>query len=172
DGRMLALNSYENRVYQAGMEEAEPLVVKFYRPNRWSNEQILEEHGFAEELAEAEIPLVAPLRIQGQTLHVHQGYRFALFPRRGGRAPELDQSETRLWLGRFLGRIHAIGGSRKFAFRPKLDPALMARQALDYLRQGDWLPAHLHSAFFSLADDLLRAIDRLLAQCGELRSIR
>ena len=109
DGRLLALNSYENRVYQVGLEEGDPVVAKFYRPARWSDDQILEEHTFSLELAEAEIPLVPPMVIDGATLHHHRGFRFAVFERRGGHAPELDQRDTRLWLGRFLGRIHAVG---------------------------------------------------------------
>jgi len=111
DGRLLALNSYENRVYQVGIEETLPLVTKFYRPGRWSDAQILEEHSFSLEIADAEIPLVPPMEINGQTLHEHDGFRFALFERRGGHAPELDQKDTRTWLGRFLGRIHAIGAA-------------------------------------------------------------
>jgi Ser/Thr protein kinase RdoA (MazF antagonist) len=166
DGRLLALNSYENRVYQVGLEETEPLVAKFYRPGRWSDEQILEEHGFALELQEAEIPLIAPLILQGQTLHHYQGFRFALFPRRGGRAPELDQTETQLWLGRTLGRLHALGASRAFQHRLSLEPLSMGQQALDFLQQGNWPPAHLEQAFSSLADDLLRHIQQLQAELG------
>ena len=112
DGRLLALNSYENRVYQVGIEDAEPLITKVYRPGRWSNEQILEEHAFALEIADAEIPLVPPMVINGQTLHEYDGFRFAMFKRHGGHAPELDQKNTRVWLGRFLGRIHAVGAEK------------------------------------------------------------
>ena len=112
DGRLLPLNSYENRVYQVGRETGDPMVAKFYRPGRWSDEQILEEHAFALELAEAEIPLVPPMTLATGTLNHFEGFRFALFERRGGHAPELDDKETRTWLGRFLGRIHAVGSSR------------------------------------------------------------
>ena len=120
DGRLLALNSYENRVYQVGIEETDPVIAKFYRPGRWSDEQILEEHDFSIELAEAEIPLIAPSRIDGHSLFHHDGFRFALFKRQGGHAPELEDRETRLWLGRFIGRIHAIGSSKPFEYRPAL----------------------------------------------------
>src|SRR5690242_16134852 len=111
DGRLLALNSYENRVYQVGIEEAQPVVAKFYRPARWSNEAILEEHGFVDELAAREIPAVPALTLHGKTLHEYRGFRFAVFPRRGGRAPELSDPDTLEWLGRFIGRIHAVGAS-------------------------------------------------------------
>ena len=106
-GSLLALNSYENRVYQVGMDDAAPLVVKFYRPARWSDAQILEEHQFVSELIEREIPVVGALSIDGRTLHHHGGFRFAVFERRGGRTPELDREGTLEWMGRFLGRIHA-----------------------------------------------------------------
>ncbi|QFY88447.1 serine/threonine protein kinase [Magnetovirga frankeli] len=172
DGRLLALNSYENRVYQVGLEGAEPLVVKFYRPGRWSDAQILEEHGFALELQEAEIPLIAPLSVQGQTLHQQQGFRFALFPRRGGRAPELDHTETQLWLGRTLGRLHALGASRAFQHRPAPEPLSAGQQALDSLQQGNWLPPHLEQAFTSLVADLLRHIRLLQDQIGTPAGLR
>jgi len=114
DGRVLALNSYENRVYQIGLEEGEPLVAKFYRPGRWSDAAIREEHAFALELAAQEIPVVAPLLREGESLHVHHGFRYAVFPRRGGRWPELGSSDEREWVGRFLGRIHAVGRAADF----------------------------------------------------------
>ena len=112
DGRLLGLNSYENRVYQMGMDEGPPLVAKFYRPARWSDAQILEEHEFSRELAEREIPVVAPLVVSGGTLHAFQGFRFTVFPRRGGRAPELEDAKVLEWIGRFVGRIHAVGAAR------------------------------------------------------------
>ena len=103
DGRLLALNSYENRVYQVGVEDGPPLVAKFYRPGRWSDAEILEEHAFSTELAAREIPVVPPQLLDGRTLHEHGGFRFALFERRGGRPPELDRRDTLEWLGRFIG---------------------------------------------------------------------
>ena len=105
DGRLLALNSFENRVYQVGIEDDLPVIVKFYRPARWSDEQIIEEHSFVHELVDREIPVVAPLVINGSTLHRHGQYRFAIYPRQGGRAPELEDDETLAWMGRFIGRI-------------------------------------------------------------------
>ena len=121
DGRLLALNSYENRVYQIWMEEGPPLVAKFYRPESWSDAQIGEEHAFAGELAGAEIPVIAPLAIAERTLHEFEGFRFAVFPRRGGRPPELEDPDTLEWIGRFIGRIHAVGASHAFRERTVLD---------------------------------------------------
>jgi Ser/Thr protein kinase RdoA (MazF antagonist) len=172
DGRFLALNSYENRVYQIGIEDGEPLICKFYRPGRWTDEQILEEHAFALEIAAAEIPLIPPMRIHGGTLHEHDGFRFALFERRGGHAPELDRKATRLWLGRLLGRMHAIGAAKPFRTRPQLTIENFGREAVQTLVDGQWLPPHLEIAFSSLAEDLLVSIEAAFARAGELSTIR
>ena len=172
DGRLLALNSYENRVYQVGIEDAEPLITKVYRPGRWSDEQILEEHAFALELADAEIPLIPPMIINGQTLHEHDGFRFAMFERRGGHAPELDQKDTRIWLGRFLGRIHAVGAEKPFDSRPELTIDSFGREPVRELLEGQWLPAHLETAFSSLATDLLASIEASYERAGEFSKIR
>jgi len=172
DGRLLALNSYENRVYQVGIEETLPLVTKFYRPGRWSDAQILEEHSFSLEIADAEIPLVPPMEINGQTLHEHDGFRFALFERRGGHAPELDQKDTRTWLGRFLGRIHAIGAASDFETRPELTIDSFGQEPVKALLDGQWLPPHLETAFSSLSADLLTSIDAAFERSGEYTKIR
>src|SRR6266513_965531 len=127
DGRLLALNSYENRVYQVWIEADETpksqalVVTKFYRPARWSDAQILEEHAFACELAEREIPVIAPLSIGGRTLNEFGGFRLAVYPRRGGRTPELEDRKTLEWIGRFIGRIHAVGATRPFTNRPGVE---------------------------------------------------
>ena len=121
DGGMLALNSYENRVYQVGMEDGPPMVAKFYRPERWSDAAILEEHAFVGTLYEREIPAVPARTINGATLHTFEGYRFSIFERRGGRAPDIDRPETLEWLGRFIGRIHAVGQIKPYVERPSLD---------------------------------------------------
>lgn len=172
DGRLLALNSYENRVYQVGLEGATPIVAKFYRPGRWSDEQILEEHEFALELDEAEIPLIPPMVLNGTSLHHFEGFRFALFERRGGHSPELDDEETRKWLGRFLGRIHAVGSSRPFRFRPALTPARFGHESIATIRGGPWLPMHLETAFNTLADDLMSAVDAGYRRAGSTHNIR
>ena len=138
-GHLLALNSYENRVYQVGLNEGDAVIVKFYRPGRWSNEAILEEHAFASELAKAEIPVIAPICAEnGQTLHEFCGFRFALFPRRGGRAPELDNKDHLMWLGRFLGRMHAIGGLKRFQHRPQLGIDYLGYQPIPTCGNPAW----------------------------------
>ena len=159
DGRVLALNSYENRVYQIGIEDAEPLVAKFYRPGRWSDAAILEEHAFSLELAALEIPVIAPLRSDGATLHAHEGYRYALFPRRGGRWPELGTPDDRQWLGRFLGRIHQAGRAAAFVHRPRLDVGVLGRQSRDFLLRGRWVPDYLAPKYEQLTETLLEAVE-------------
>ncbi|AXE36033.1 serine/threonine protein kinase [Chromobacterium phragmitis] len=171
-GSLLALNSYENRVYQVGMDEAPPLVAKFYRPQRWSDEAILEEHIFSLQLAEREIPAVPPLVFAGQTLHAHGGFRFALFERRGGRAPELDRDDTLQWVGRFLGRIHALGGTADYLHRPALDPQTFGREPLDFLLAGDWLPSELKEVYRGVAEHALLGVARCFERAGGATSIR
>lgn len=172
DGRLLALNSYENRVYQVGIEDAAPLVAKVYRPGRWTDEQILEEHAFAQEIADAEIPLIAPMVINGKTLHEYDGFRFALFERRGGHAPELDQQTVRVWLGRFLGRIHAVGASKPFRTRPKLTIKSFGHEPVQTLLEENWIPPHLENAFSSLAADLLTSVEASFERAGKITKIR
>ncbi len=172
DGRLLALNSYENRVYQVGIEDANPIVAKFYRPARWTDQQILEEHAFSLDLAAAEIPLIAPQVHQGNTLHQHQGFRFAVFRRQGGHAPELENRDTRLWLGRFIGRIHAVGASKRFRHRPSLTPERFGDQSVATIINGQWLPQHLETAFTSLAPDLMSAIRAAWGRAGTNKGIR
>lgn len=172
DGRFLALNSYENRVYQVGLDDAAPLVAKFYRPGRWTDAAIQEEHAFACQLAGTEIPVVAPLAVDGETLLHHGGFRFALFPRRGGRWPELDDPDTREWLGRFLGRIHALGASARFRHRPVLDRASYGVEPSQYLLSNRLIPPHLTEAYRTLIDDLLRRIEACYARAGKFAQIR
>ena len=172
DGRLLALNSYENRVYQVGIEDAQPLVAKFYRPSRWSNEAILEEHEFATELAAHEIPVVAPLAINGTTLHTAQGYRFALYPRQGGHWPELNSREERVWMGRFIARLHAVGATRPFRHRPVLDIDSFGVRASRFLLENRFIPAHLETAYETLIEDLLDQVATLFNTAGDVRLIR
>ncbi|MCW8945050.1 MAG: serine/threonine protein kinase [Sedimenticola sp.] len=163
-GGMLALNSYENRVYQIGMEDAEPLVAKFYRPERWSSESILEEHQFSLALADDEIPVIAPLvDAKGATLHEYQNYRFALFPRRGGRWPELDNPDNLEWIGRFIARIHQMGSTETFQYRPAIDPEKMGRASSEYLLSGQFIPLELESAYRRTTDTLQKIIDETFA---------
>ncbi|HEX6929995.1 MAG TPA: serine/threonine protein kinase [Gammaproteobacteria bacterium] len=168
DGRLLALNSYENRVYQVGIEGETPLVAKFYRPQRWTNAQILEEHAFALELGRQEVPVIAPLVIDGESLFEHDGFRLALYPRRGGRSPEPGNTAQLEWLGRFIGRIHAVGSARSFTERPRLSAEAMGRDSLDVLRQGEWLPDYLRDNFLDAGERLVEramtALDAVAAR--------
>ena len=159
DGRVLALSSYENRVYQIGIEDGTPVVAKFYRPGRWSDAAIREEHAFAGELAGQEIPVVAPLLRDGESLHVHDGFRYAVFPRRGGRWPELGTSDDREWVGRFLGRIHAVGRAARFQERTRLSLEDLGRNARDFVLDGDWMPDYLADKYADLTDTLLDEIE-------------
>ena len=172
DGRLLALASYENRVYQAWMEEGPPQVAKFYRPARWSDAQILEEHAFAGELAEREIPVVAPLTLAGATLHAFEGYRFAVFPRRGGRAPELEDPQTLEWIGRFVGRIHAVGATRPFHERPALDIESYGVEPREWLLASGLVPAELRESWTSATALALEGARRCHAAAGEVKRIR
>ena len=144
DGRLLGLSSYENRVYQVHLEDAFEgsaiVVAKFYRPARWSERQILEEHAFAAELLQAEVPAVAPLAPQGATLHQHAGFLFSVSPRRGGRGPELDDAEVLEWIGRYLARLHGVGARKPFESRPALDVATFGEEPRDWLARNDAIP--------------------------------
>lgn len=173
DGRLLALNSYENRVYQIGFEDAPALIAKFYRPARWSHAAILEEHAFTLELASRELPVVAPLALSdGATLHQHADFRFALYPRRGGRMPEFERRETLTWMGRFLGRIHAIGALRAYAHRPTLDIASFGEASRAFLLAGHWLPDELLPAWSSVVEQALEGARRCFARAGKVASLR
>ena len=172
DGRLLALNSYENRVYQMGVEVGDPVVVKFYRPGRWSDAAILEEHAFTADLAAREIPVVAPLRLNGTTLHVHAGFRFAVYPKQGGRMPEFDRTDTLQWMGRFLGRIHAVGAQADFEHRPTLDLDTFGYASRDFLQQGNWLPSDLIAAWDSVVEHALQSVAHCYARAGQVRAIR
>lgn len=164
DARVLALNSYENRVYQIGIEDEAPLIAKFYRPDRWSDAAIREEHAFSHELAECEVPVVAPLQRDGESLFEHAGFRFALFPRRGGRAPEPGNLDQLYRLGQLLGRLHAVGASRPFAHRETLAVDNFGHASLDTLLEGGLIPRSLLPAYESVARDLLRCLDALFAR--------
>jgi len=183
DGRLLALSSYENRVYQVHLEEAFDgsaiVVAKFYRPGRWSEAQILEEHAFAAELRQAEVPAVAPLAPGGRTLHQHAGFLFSVSPRRGGRAPELDDDEVLEWIGRYLARLHTVGARQAFATRPAVDIASFGEEPRDWLLtqyaipldvQGEWARgcelalARIRTAFAQAQDAGVRTL-RLHGDC-------
>jgi Ser/Thr protein kinase RdoA (MazF antagonist) len=172
DGRLLALNRYVNRVYQVGVEDGPPVVAKFYRPGRWSRAQIEEEHVFARELEQAEVPMVAPSIFQGSMLHEHSGFLLALYPRRGGRTPELEHRETLAWLGRFIGRIHAVGASRPFEQRPVLDINTFGREPRAWLLAHEFIPADLREAWEAASAQALSAIERCYARAGDVALLR
>ena len=223
DGRLLALNSYENRVYQAGMEDGPPLIAKFYRPARWTDAQILEEHAFVSTLAEREIPVVPALEINGSTLHLFKldsslhtslppcrggersdganrmgveplsskvstpslalplqgggdgefnGFRFSVFTKHGGRAPELDNRDTLEWMGRFLGRIHAIGALEPYRHRPALDIESFGVEPSTYLLAHDFIPAELVEVYRGVVAQALDGVRLCYDRAGEIKNIR
>jgi len=172
DGRLLALNSYENRVYQVGREEGGPVVVKFYRPDRWSDAAILEDHAFVAELVEREIPVVAALTLNGRTLNGFAGFKFAVFPSRGGRAPELGDPKTLEWIGRFIGRIHAVGALAAFEHRPALTIASFGLEPRAYLLANGFIPAELLEAWTSVVDQALDSVARCFERAGRQPLLR
>ena len=171
-GRLLALNSYENRVYQAGIEEGAPLVAKFYRPLRWSDAAILEEHQFVAELVEQEIPVVSALLIQNLTLHAFNGYRYAVFPRHAGRAPELDHPGVLEWLGRFIGRIHAVGARKPYQVRPAINVQTYGQASRDFLLANNFIPADLLAPYQTTCAQLLGEVQRCFERAGDVAQIR
>ena len=173
DGRFLALNSYENRVYQVGIEDTSPLVAKFYRPNRWTNESIIEEHQFAFELAEAEIPLVVPIRDKnGTSLFHHKHFRFALFANKGGHALEIDNLDQLYQIGQFMGRIHAVGKTKTFVHRPSLTIQSYLFESRQFLLKNNFIPRDLVTAYTSLTDNLADQVQWCFERAGTIESLR
>lgn len=174
-GQVLALNSYENRVFQVALEACGAgapdlipgltlsdrcsLVTKFYRPARWTNEQIQEEHDFLQELVQAEVPAVPALVLEKRTLHEAQGFRLALFPKRGGRSPEVSDPQVRERLGRFLGRLHAVGAQSPFEYRATLSAHTFGREPARFLLENHWLPPGLQRVYSGLVDQALDLVD-------------
>jgi Ser/Thr protein kinase RdoA (MazF antagonist) len=172
DCRTFALNSYENRVYQVGIDEGKPLIVKFYRPGRWNNAQIIEEHSFCLELAEHELPVVAPwTNAAGESLFNYDGFRFAIYPRQGGHSPEFDNLDNLLILGRMLGRIHQIGAVRPFVHRPTLDCQSFGRASVALICE-QFIPDDYRASYTAVTDQMLTAVDAILAEAGPIRYIR
>lgn len=173
NGSLLGLNSYENRVYQVGIEDSSPIIAKFYRPHRWTNECIKEEHQFALELYEHEIPVVPPwISPDGKSLHEYQNYRFAIFPRFGGRPLELDSKEQLEWMGRFIGRLHAVGAIRRFQVRPELTIQTHGYQPYQYLIQNNFIPEYLKENYCKTMDAVLQNIEACFQQVGAIDYIR
>ena len=165
DGRLLALNSFENRVYQVGLEDGEPLIAKFYRNGRWSDAAILEEHAFAQELSEAELPVVAPLEVEKSTLHHFEEFRFAIYPRQGGRAPELESAENLAWVGRLLARMHGVGSRGRFVARGSIDRATLIDAPSKAVLVSPLMPTAVRDRYAQLIRDLGDAVS------GKMRSV-
>ena len=172
DGRILALNSYENRVYQVGIEDEAPIIAKFYRAGRWTDDMIREEHTFMLELADAEIPVVAPIAIDNETLFNYGDYRFSIYPRFGGYAPELDNPDHLLQLGRILAQIHNIGEISGFESRPSINIEDFAIKPVQYLLENDFIPDYLEPAYSTLCEDLIIRIKHCYEQTGDFKILR
>lgn len=172
DGRLLALNSYENRVYQVGIDGGAPLIAKFYRPGRWSDDAIFEEHEFSQELAGLGIPVVAPLVLEGETLHRRGPFRLSVAPNRPGRAPELDDYGLLEQLGRLVARIHLHGETADFRHRPTLDVDSFGHPSADFLLSSGYLPDELRDVYASLAEHLIDAIETCWSRAGAVEDIR
>lgn len=172
DGRLLALNSYENRVYQVGVQDAPAIVAKFYRPRRWSDAQILEEHTFVQSLADAEIPAVPAILVGNSSLFEYQDFRFSLFLKHGGRAPELDQEGVLEWIGRFIGRIHSVGGMESFQHRPQLNIANFGEAPSQYLLNSEFIPPELREVYRGVVTQALDGIKRCYERVGYIDLIR
>jgi Ser/Thr protein kinase RdoA (MazF antagonist) len=167
DGRLAPLNSYENRVYQVWLEDGSSRVLKFYRPGRWSAAQIAEEHAFAAELQQREIPVVAP-----EFTGTHAGFAFALYPRRGGRSPELGDPKVLEWIGRFIGRIHAVGSTREFVARPRLDAQSFGHEPRAWLLEHDFIPPDLLPAWRAASEQALSMVESCFARAAGAKNIR
>ena len=173
DGHLLALNSYENRVYQIGVEKSEPIIAKFYRPKRWTNDAILEEHQFTQELADNEIPVVCPLQFNGhKTLLESDGFRFAVFSKQGGRVPEIDSAEKLEWMGRFIGRIHATGALKPFKSRPNIGIKSFGEEPSQYLINNHFIPADLSNTYTGIIEHALSCVNQCYERAGKIKSIR
>jgi Ser/Thr protein kinase RdoA (MazF antagonist) len=164
DGRLTALSSYENRVYQVMLDDNTSLVAKFYRPERWTDAQILEEHAFAAELMAEDVPLVGPLELKGKTLHHAHGFAFSVSPRRGGRMPELDDAEVLEWIGRFIARIHNVGAQSDFASRPSLNVDTFAIASRDWLIENQIIPLDQQTEWLATCNQAIEIAQRLFAE--------
>ncbi len=172
DGRLLALNSYENRVYQIGERSRGLLVLKFYRAGRWSDEQIGEEHELTAELAAAEMPVAAPLAVDGRTLLRYRDFRFAVFPWMRGRSPELDRPDARAMLGRALARMHRIGAVTPFRSRPHLTVERLGHDARAAVLASGLLPDGLIERYAEVSSLLLERIESLMQSVGRVTEAR
>ena len=164
DQRIFPLNSYENRVYRVGIEDAAPVIVKFYRPERWTRDAILEEHSFSFELQDNDINVVAPLKINNESLHEFEGFQFALFPMQGGYAPELELPDTMYRIGLNIGRMHQVGLSKPFKHRQSLSLEKWAVESRSFLLEKEFIPLSLQSAYDTLTSDLIKTMRSIKGQ--------
>ena len=172
DGRLQALNSFENRVYLLGLEDGSEIIAKFYRPERWTDEQILEEHAFSLELAENDIPVVTAMYFSEQQLFSFENFRFSLFPKKGGRAMDIENFDVLEQMGRFLGRLHQVGKSKPFTDRPALTIKTFGIEAREYILNNDFIPPDLTPAYESLTSNLIEQIQQNYQQAGAIELIR
>ena len=172
DGRLQALNSFENRVYLLGLEDGSEIIAKFYRPNRWSDAQILEEHTFSLELAENDIPVVTAMYFSEQQLFDFDNFRFSLFPKKGGRAMDIENFDVLEQMGRFLGRLHQVGKTKSFTLRPSLTIESYGIKAREYILNNNFIPPELIAAYESLTTNLIEQIQQAYKQAGEIELIR
>ena len=172
DQRILALNSYENRVYQVGLEDREPVIVKFYRPGRWTDAMIREEHAFTQELMESEIPVLAPMQFGNDTLFEHKQFRFAVYPRFGGYAPELDNPEHLLQLGRIMARLHNIGATKIFKARPEFSIESFVTKPSRYLIDNRFIPRDLEESYASTIAEAIKRIENCHQLAGDVTHLR
>jgi Ser/Thr protein kinase RdoA (MazF antagonist) len=177
DGRLLALNSYENRVWQIGIDDIDantcaPVVVKVYRPDRWSDAQILEEHSFVSEMQAAELPVVAPLVIRGASLHHHAGFKYAIYPKQGGRSPEFAEPDVLEWMGRLLARMHNVGATRPFVAREALDIENFGYEPRNWLLEHQVIHADLESVWMDVADAAIDEVEACFDRAGPLTQLR
>jgi Ser/Thr protein kinase RdoA (MazF antagonist) len=172
DGRLLALNSYENRVYQVGIEDEQPVVAKFYRPGRWSDAAILEEHRFAQDLADTDIPVVPPMERDGATLHHTGPFRLSVSPNKGGRAPDLDDTDLMRQLGRLIASIHLVGETASFSDRPTLDIDTYGVRSSEFLLDAGFIPAEMTEVYEGVVDHVLDGIEQCFDRAGTVREIR
>lgn len=173
NGRLFALNSYENRVYQIGIDDRPPVIAKFYRPGRWTEAQIREEHTFSIELHDAGIPVVAPLAMpSGDTLGCHDNFLFAVFDQRGGQAPDTSMQDTLYRLGQWLGQLHNVGASKAFQTRPAMSILAGITDHSQYLTDNNWVPEDLRPAWDSLIPDLIAHCERRITDAGAVDTLR
>ncbi|PCJ17671.1 MAG: serine/threonine protein kinase [SAR86 cluster bacterium] len=173
DARIFALNSYENRVYQIGLEDKPSIIVKFYRPDRWSDDQIHEEHSFTQELADLEIPVIPPINYPDKgALLEYGGFRFSVFEQFLGRPPEFDNLDNLLVMGRFVGRIHAVGALSNFSNRVVLSVDRFAISSRQFLLENDFIPIDLFKAYETLSQDLIDRVQDRFDAVGEIASLR